>query len=65
MSRTRKEAARGGHRERTLSVRSVRRTPPDFHKMSRAVLKVALEQAAAEKTAQDGAEIKRAERSDD
>lgn len=62
MSRTRKDAPRGGHREHKLSVRSVRRMPPDLRKMSRAALKVAMEQAAAEKAAQDAGEIKRAER---
>ena len=65
MSRTRKDAARGGHRERKLSVRSVRLMPPDVHKMSRAVLKIALEQAAAEKAAQAAVEAPRTERSDD
>lgn len=56
MSRTRKDAARRGHRERHISVRAVRRDPPDLRKLSRAIVAIALAQAEAEAQAQDQAE---------
>lgn len=56
MSRTRKDAPGGSRRNRKLSVRTVRRTPPDLTKISRAIIRIAMEQAAAEKAAQESAE---------
>jgi len=55
MSRTYKDAPQhkqsrepGRGRRRHISVRSVRRDPPDLHKLSRAVMALALAQADAE-----------------
>ena len=42
----------GGGRQRRLSVRSVRRESPDLRKYSRALIALALEEAAAEAAAQ-------------
>lgn len=53
MSRTRKDAKRGSHRERRISVQGVRRLPPDLSRMSRAAIRLAMEQAAAEKAAEE------------
>jgi hypothetical protein len=39
-------------RDRQLSVRGVRRTPPDLRRLSRAVIEIALAQAEAEAAAQ-------------
>jgi hypothetical protein len=39
-------------RERRLSVRAVRRTPPDLRKLSRALIALAMAQAQAEADAQ-------------
>jgi hypothetical protein len=64
MSRTRKDAPRGSRRDRKLSVRSVRRTPPDLKKMSHAIIRIAMEQAAAEKAAQESAERRSGEKPD-
>jgi hypothetical protein len=49
------DRGRGGHgRKRHISVRSVRRDPPDLRKLSRAVITLAMAQAAAEvQAAQD------------
>lgn len=57
MSRTHKDSARdrakGGRpgRRRNISVRAVRRDPPDYRKLSRAVVDLALAQAEAEAAA--------------
>ncbi len=57
MSRTRKYAGKGGRRERHISVRAVRRDPPDLRKLSRAIVAIAIAQAEAEAQAQvDAAE---------
>jgi hypothetical protein len=54
MSRTYKDSQRkGGGRERRISVRAVRRNPPDLRKLSRAVIALAMEQAAAEAAASE------------
>ena len=53
MSRTYKDSRKvtGHGRERRISVRAVRRDPPDLRKLSRAVIQLAMEQAAAEAAA--------------
>lgn len=50
MSRTRKDspAGKGGARERHITVRAVRRDPPDLRKLSRALIQLAMAQAEAE-----------------
>ena len=52
MSRTRKDSPKGGGRERHISVRAVRRDPPDLKKLSRALIQLAMAQAEAEAQAQ-------------
>ena len=52
MSRTRKDSHKGGGRERHISVRAVRRDPPDLKKLSRALIQLAMAQAEAEAEAQ-------------
>ncbi len=52
MSRTYKDSAKGGGRERHISVRAVRRNPPDLRKLSRALIALAMAQAAAEAAAE-------------
>lgn len=52
MSRTRKDSPKGGGRERHISVRAVRRDPPDLKKLSRALIQLAMAQAEAEAEAQ-------------
>ena len=64
MSRTRKGAKRGSHRERRISVKGVRRLPPDLSRMSRAAIRLAMDQAAAEKAAEEAAK-RREEGADD
>lgn len=54
MSKTRKNA-RGGH-QRKLSVRAIRRRPVDVRKLGRALMELAMSQAAAEADAQQQAE---------
>lgn len=57
MSRTRKYEGKGGHRDRHISVRAVRRDPPDLRKLSRAIVAIAIAQAEEEAQAQvDAAE---------
>ena len=51
MSKTRN--TNGGRRERHISVRTVRRSTPDLHKLGRALIQIAMEQAAAEAAAQE------------
>ncbi len=48
MSRTYKDSAKGSGRERHISVRGVRRKQPDLRRMSRALVQLALAEAAAE-----------------
>lgn len=52
MSRTYKDATKGSGRDRHVSVRGVRRRQPDLPRMSRALVRLALEEAAAEATAE-------------
>ena len=61
MSKTYKDspkskAARKG-RERHISVRAVRRDPPDLRKLSRALITLAMAEAAAEAEAQAAATL--------
>jgi hypothetical protein len=51
MSRTNRNR-RGGGRQRNISVRAVRRDPPDLRKLSRALIQLAMAQAAAEAEAE-------------
>lgn len=51
MSRTHKDSPHRKGRERHISVRAVRRNPPDLRKLSRALIQHAMEQAAAEAAA--------------
>lgn len=49
MSKTRKDAPnRKGARDRQISVRAVRRDPPDLRKLSRALIQLAIAQAEAD-----------------
>lgn len=49
MSRSKhRDAARRQERSRRISVRTVRRSSPDLHKLGRALIQIAMEQAAAE-----------------
>jgi hypothetical protein len=52
MSRTYKDAPHRKGRERLISVRAVRRNPPDLRKLSRALIQLAMAQAAAEVAAE-------------
>ena len=54
MSRTYKDSRKvtGRGREHHISVRAVRRDPPDLRKLSRAIIQLAMEQAAAEAAAE-------------
>jgi hypothetical protein len=52
MSRTYKDSAKGSGRERHISVRGVRRKQPDLRRMSRALVQLALAEAAAEAAAE-------------
>ncbi len=58
MSRTYKDNPRkkGSRKERKLSVRAVRRNPPDLRKLTHALIQLALEQAADEADAKRHAE---------
>jgi hypothetical protein len=51
MSRTYKDSAKGSGRERHIKVRGVRRRNPDLRRMSRALVQLALDEAAAEAAA--------------
>lgn len=48
----RKTRGRRGHQDRQISVRAVRRDPPDLRKLSRAIVAIAIAQAEAEAQAQ-------------
>ena len=52
MSRTYKDSGKRGYHQRRISVRAVRRNPPDLRKLSRALIQLAIEQAAAEAAAE-------------
>lgn len=71
MSRSSQQNGRGNRRERHVSVRAVRRSAPDVPKLSRALIRLAMEQAAAEAAAQQASEATpsakpaRQERADD
>lgn len=71
MSRSSHVNGKGGKRERHVSVRAVRRSPPDVQKLSRALIRLAMEQAAAEAAAQQASQATphatpvRRERADD
>jgi hypothetical protein len=58
MSRTYKDSQgnKGAGRDRRLSVRAVRRDPPDLRKLSQALIQLALAQAADEAAATQQAE---------
>ncbi|SDN38690.1 hypothetical protein [Geodermatophilus sp. DSM 45219] len=56
MSKRRRRQSKGGKSTRRISVRSVRREQPDLHKLSRALIRLAMEQAAAEAAAKAQAE---------
>jgi hypothetical protein len=53
MSRTHKDSKKttGRGRQRHISVRAVRRDPPDLRKLSRALIAIAMAEAEAEKQA--------------
>jgi hypothetical protein len=51
MSRTYRKGSTGPGRDRHLSVRAVRRTPVDVRKLSRALIELAIAEAAAEAAA--------------
>ncbi|MGY1651767.1 hypothetical protein [Geodermatophilus sp. SYSU D01119] len=52
MSNKQQQGRQKGRGTRRISVRAVRRDQPDVHKLSRALIKLAMEQAAAEAAAQ-------------
>lgn len=53
MSRTHKDSRKYQPKERHISVRAIRRDPPDLHKLGRAIVAVALAQAEADAAAAD------------
>lgn len=55
MSRTYKDSLQTNRRQRRISVRGVRRTPADVRKLGRALIQLALDEAAAEAAAQEQA----------
>ena len=52
MSRTYKDSPQHDRRQRHVSVRGVRRKPADVRKLGRALIQLAMEEAAAEAAAQ-------------
>ena len=52
MSRTRRKHDKGHGHLRRISVRAVRRNPPDVKKLSRALIQLAIAEAAADAAAQ-------------
>jgi hypothetical protein len=58
MSRTHRYGPTGGKHSRHISVRAVRRQQPDLHKLSRALIELTMEQAAAEAAAKTQADRK-------
>jgi hypothetical protein len=67
MSKTRKNLRSGGGRQRRISVRAVRRDPPDLRKLSRALIQLAIAQADAEvqAAAEHAAQIDKANHASD
>ena len=65
MSHAHPRIQKGQRRDRRLSVRGVRRESPDLRKFSRAVIQLAMEQAAAEAAAQAQGEATRPEGSEE
>jgi hypothetical protein len=61
MSKSRRNGKTSNGRERHLSVRAVRRDPPDLRKLSRALIELAMAQAEAD--AEQQAKAARRERS--
>ncbi len=57
MSRTHKDSKNYKGRDRHISVRAVRRNPPDLRKLSRALIELAMAEAAAEAEAQAETEV--------
>lgn len=55
MSTRRKSRREGGDSPRRIAVRGVRREPPDLRRLSRALIQLALQQAAAEAAAEQQA----------
>lgn len=55
MSRTYKDSRKGSGRERHISVRAVRRNPPDLRRLSRALIALAMAQADADARAEAAA----------
>ncbi len=60
MSKTRRTSNTGPGRQRRISVRAVRRDPPDLRRLSRALIQMAMAQAEAEAAAQAEADTKAA-----
>ena len=58
MSKSYRHGPKGGRRNRHISVRAVRRAQPDLHKLSRALIQLAMAQAAAEAAAKAQADRK-------
>ncbi len=53
MSRTYKDSAKGSGRDRRISVRGIRRREPDLRRMSRALVQLAMAEAAAAEEAEE------------
>lgn len=60
MSKPRRSSNIGPGRQRRISVRAVRRNPPDLRRLSRALIQMAMAQAEAEAAAQAEADTKAA-----
>ena len=56
MSKKSQYRGKGGHQDRRISVRAVRRDPPDVRRLGRALIAHAMEQAKAEAAAQQQAD---------
>jgi hypothetical protein len=64
MSQNSRRSRKGAARERHISVRAVRRDPPDLRKLSRALITLAMAQAAAEAQAEAEETARRMSRAD-
>lgn len=53
MSRTYKDSGKYKPKERHISVRAIRRDPPDLRKLSRALIELAMAEAAAQAETQN------------
>ncbi len=53
MSRTYKDSGKYKPKERRISVRAIRRDPPDLRKLSRALIELAMAEAAAQAETQN------------